>query len=168
VRVFNELDYGYDVRASRLTEAATIEPAKLILRRAKTFEVSASQSWQTTGIRVRQGDRIGFSTSGEIVVGETTKPWVSQAGGITIDYYSGQPLGKLMACVVPENLSQEDVAAVRAFDSISVGTGVVTAGSEPKAHIMPSDGVLWLRINESPARLRDNSGHLEVSIFKLK
>jgi len=146
----NELDYGYNVRASRLTEADPIESTKPTQNSSGTFQVSASQSWQSTGIEVRQGDRIGVSAAGEIIVGETTKPWVSQAGGITIDYYSGQPLGKLMACVVPENLSQEDVAAVRAFDSIAVGTAVMTAGSRPKVHIIPSDGVLWLRINESP------------------
>lgn len=164
----NELDYGYDVRAARLTEATTVESTKPTHSNSKTFQVSASQSWQTTGIKVRRGDRIGVLTAGEIVVGETTKPWVSQAGGITIDYYSGQPLGKLMACVVPEILSQQDIAAVRAFDSIAIGSSTSTAVSEPKAHIVPSDGVLWLRINESPARLGDNSGHLEVSIFKLK
>jgi len=164
----NELDYGYDVRATRLTEATPIETTKTVQRGVAAFEVSASQSWQTTGIKVRQGDRLQISTAGEIVLGETTKPWVSQAGGITIDYYSGQPLGKLMACVVPEKLSQEDVAAVRAFDSICIGAGGMIAGSEPKAHIVPNDGVLWLRTNESPARLGDNSGNLEVSIFKLK
>ena len=164
----NELDYGYDVRASRLTEAAPFEPTTPTSNRSETYQVSASQSWQTTGIEVRQGDRIGFSATGEIIIGKTSKPWVSQASGITIDYYSGQPLGKLMACVVPENLSQEDVAEVRAFDSIAVGTGVTPSGSGPKAQIIASDGVLWLRINESPAHLRDNSGHLEVSIFKLK
>ena len=164
----NELDYGYNVRAARLTEATPVESSNSTQGRSETFQVSASQSWQTTGIKVRQGDRIGISAAGEIVVGETTKPWVSQAGGITIDYFSGQPLGRLMACVVPENLSQQDIAEVRAFDSIAVGTGAAIAGSGPKVHIIPSDGVLWLRINESPARLGDNSGHLEVSIFKLK
>ena len=164
----NELDYGYDVRATRLTEVAPIEAAIITQSRLGTFQVSAAQSWQTTGIKVRQGDRIGFSASGEIVVGETTKPWVSHAGGITIDYYSGKPLGKLMACVVPENLSQEDIAEVQAVDSIAVGTGTTTAEGGPKVHIISSDGVLWLRINESPAHLGDNSGHLEVSIFKLK
>lgn len=157
----NELDYGYDVRAARLTEAKPIESTEPTQSNSKAFQVSASQSWQTTGIKVRRGDRIGVSAAGEIVVGETTKPWVSQAGGITIDYYSGQPLGKLMACVVPKKLSQEDVAAVRMVDSQAVGIG-----STPLT--IPRDGVLWLRINESPARLRDNSGHLEVSIFKLK
>ncbi len=164
----NELDYGYNVRAARLTEATPVETTKPTPHHLATFQVSASQSWQTTGIELRKGDSIGFSATGEITVGETTKPWVSQAGGITIDYYSGQPLGKLMACVVPEKLSQQDVSSVRAFTSIPIGTGATTAGAEPKAHVIPCDGVLWLRTNESPTGLGDNSGHLEVSIFKLK
>ncbi len=153
----NELDYGYDVRAARLTKAEPV-PVATKLNNATGFKISASQSWQSTGMRIGQGDRFGISAVGEIVVGKTTKPWVSQAEGITIDYYSGQPLGKLMACVVPENLSQDDVAKVRPVDTIAVGRTSEVTGS----------GVLWLRVNESPARLRDNSGHLEVSIFKLK
>ncbi len=170
----NELDYGYDVRRTRLTEAVPIatEPAG-----AQAFQVSATHSWQSTGLKVRRGDRLRISASGEVVVGQTTRPWVSQAAGITVDYYSGQPLGKLMASVVPETLSQEDVAAVGGVDSIPVGTGMPvpvvnlhkingTRGFNGLA--MPRDGVLWLRINESPTRLRDNSGHLEVSIFRLK
>ncbi len=164
----NELDYGYDVRAARLTEATAAESTKPTRSHLATFHISASQSWQTTGIEVRQGDRIGVSVTGEVIVGETTKPWVSQAGGITIDYYSGQPLGKLMACVVPEKLSQQDISSVRAFDTIALGTGTMTSETGPKVHIIASDGILWLRTNESPARLGDNSGHLEVSIFKLK
>jgi hypothetical protein len=164
----NELDYGYNVRAARLTEATPIESTKPTRSELGTFEVSASQSWQTTGIEVRKGDSIGFSAAGEIVVGETTKPWLSQANGITFDYYAGQPLGKLTACVVPEKLSQQDIASVRVFDTIAIGTGAATSGTGIKAHIVPRDGILWLRSNESPARLGDNSGHLEVSIFKLK
>ena len=80
----NELDYGYDVRAARLTEATAAESTKPTRSHLATFHISASQSWQTTGIEVRQGDRIGVSVTGEVIVGETTKPWVSQAGGITI------------------------------------------------------------------------------------
>ena len=164
----NELDYGYDVCRSRLSDAVAAESTNANQNGLGTFQVAASQSWQTTGVKVRRGDRIGFSTSGEIIVGETSKPWVSRSGGITIDYYSGQPLGKLMGTVAPEILSQQHIAAVRSVDAIAVGNGSSSTNGEPEVHIIASDGVLWLRINESPAGLEDNAGHLEVSIFKLK
>ena len=154
----NELDYGYKVQASVLGEAKPIEKGT---GPEQVFSISAAHSWQSTGIKVAPGDRLKIAAAGQFTVGETTEPWICQAGGITIEYYSGQPLGKLMGCLIPQTLTQEQIADVQAWQPFAIG--------QAKAAVeMPTAGILCLRINESPGALGDNSGHLEVSILKLK
>ena len=141
----HEADYGTDIEAARLTPASKNADG--------SFEIAATSSWQSTSIPVKAGESYQITGSGDFIVGQTTKPWRCESNGVTVQYYDGQPLGKLMATVIgdsPEKITR-----------LPVGLS-----QEPLrfAH----DGVLSLRINESPANLGDNGGSLKVTIEKLE
>ena len=154
----NELDYGYNVQATVLNQA---QPTATGKADEQVFKIAANHSWQSTGIKVAPGDRLKIAATGQFIIGETSKPWICEADGITIEYYSGQPLGKLMGCLIPQTLTQEQIADVQAWRTFAIGR--LSEAAE-----MPVAGTLCLRVNESPGDLSDNSGHLEVSILKVK
>ena len=141
----HEADYGTDIDAARLKPASKNADG--------SFEIAATTSWQSTSIPVKAGESFRIEGSGDFIVGQTTQPWRCESNGVTVQYYGGQPLGKLMAAVIgdsPEKMSPIAVGLSR--DPISFAR----------------DGVLSLRINESPANLGDNAGRLKVTIEKLE
>jgi len=142
----HEVGYGTDVAACALKPVTQNDDGSI--------NVLATTSWQSTGITVEPSDRLQITGSGDFIVGETTQPWRCEANGITVEYYAGHPLGKLMAAVIsvgPEQIVQ------------------VPVGSDSQKSVsFPRGGILALRINESPAKLGDNSGALKVTIEKLE
>jgi hypothetical protein len=155
-----EMEYGYEIERGRIT---TAHPQGARFGSASSrFKIASDRSWQATDVKVKQGDRIRITASGEFIVAkcQTDQPWNCQGNGITIEYYQGRPLGMLEAGVlnVSAGTAREQVTGL--LNSIGVGlTGEVTAAS---------DGILCLRVNESPAKLDDNQGALEVTVEKLK
>lgn len=155
-----EMEYGYDVQRGRVTPA---QPLGARFGSSKSrFDILASQSWQMTDVKVEQGNRFRISGSGEFVVAnaQAPRPWNSQSNGITIKYYRGQPLGMLQAGVLntAAKTAREQVNGL--LNPISIGnTAEFTAAT---------DGILCLRINESPAHLIDNQDGLEVTVEKLE
>ena len=145
----HEIDYGTDVAAASLKPATKNDNG--------SYKISANSSWQTTEIPVQPGDRFKIVGEGEFIVGQTPKPWRCQSNGVTAEYYNGQPLGKLMATVI----SNEP----KPVDAVAIGSWV--EGKSTPATFRQS-GQLALRINESPAKLGDNSGSLTVTIEKIK
>lgn len=141
----NESDYGTDIAAAALRPAVAGDDG--------SFQISAKTSWQSTGISVSPQDRFTITASGDYVVGQTSRPWRCQPNGVTVEYYHGQPLGKLMATVIGE--SDQRVTPI-------------PVGRLGRSIRFARSGILSLRINESPAKLGDNDGELKVTIEKLK
>ena len=145
----DEIEFGMQSEASRITESESVEEDGATL-----VTVDTRHSWQRTEIQIEAGKKYKFEPSGRFTVasGEQVrgqKPWPCEAGGITIRYYQKRPLGMLMAGVVTDPPGDEVVSAVS-------GIGL---GGEFE---FPVSGRLVLRINESPARMDDNDGHLSV------
>ena len=146
-----EAEYGY------APERAAISTAKADPEsddQTKRYLVATNRGWQRTGLTIRKGDTLTISGEGEYEVNASMVngkriPWKTQSGGVTIDYYRGQPLGILMAAVLKD-------------DGLTPATPV---GSKSTLKF-PSDGELCLRINESPAKLEDNVGTLKVTVKK--
>ncbi len=136
-----EMDYGYDIRA------AALGPARKTSDRQ--FEVDAARGWQTTDVSLRTGQKLQIECGGRIQVRETTKPWVSEVPGITIEYYQGRPLGQLLVGVLVDGA----VDRVQTLTADGRGT-----------YPVPVDGQLVLRVNESPAGLHDNHSHFTASV----
>lgn len=164
-----EMEYGYDVERGRLSDAKPMV-AKLNGTDSK-FQIQSDLSWQITSINVKQGDRLRISGTGEFRVGASetaapgsadpnSQPWPCQSNGITIEYYNGHPLGMLHAGILATGVDNPKEQIRGLLEPLPVGNS-----SEILAN---RDGVLCLRINESPAKLDDNSGALEVTVEKLE
>jgi hypothetical protein len=148
-----ELEYGYD--PSRGMMKFTRE-AKWIEKAPAKINVVANQSWQSSGIRVNEGDILVIDATGEFAVGKTSKPWKCFATGVTLEYYRGEPLGKLMLALADG--INNDQTHTQPIEAIPVGDHLeITA---------PRAGELHFRINESNGGLADNAGQLTVSIRK--
>ncbi len=143
-----EIDYGYDV------SRAAIAPANASSEKPGTeFLIAADRGWQSTGLQVTKGKSLTITASGEFQIARDTEPWPCQANGVTLEYYRGLPLGRLIAAILPSSAPDGSIADLVVID---VGN---------QATIIPNlDGRLLLRLNESPAHWRDNAGNIKVHV----
>ena len=160
-----EMEYGYEVQRGQLTEAKVVDIPSTTSQ--SKFQIRSERSWQITSIQVSQGDRFRISGAGEFQVGASktnaetkAQPWPCQSNGITIEYYDGCPLGMLLAGVLADQATGPKAQISGLLEPFPVGS--------QSEILIAQDGVLCLRINESPAKLDDNSGALEVTVEKLK
>jgi hypothetical protein len=144
----HHLDYGYDVAEDQIIE----RPMRPWQRQA-TVEVDAGRGWQSTGLRLDAGRRYQLTADGRIQIKAQTPTWFSEAGGITIRYHDGRPLGMLLAAVRPESGPDRPQALL---DPHAVGLRSIW---EPAR-----SGILYLRINEPAGQLADNRGKLHVQV----
>lgn len=140
------LVYGHDVarEAIEFSEGAKLAPRDFI-----QTSIKIDRGWQSSGVLVEKNKEYAYQADGRFVIAREPDgaPWPCEAGGITISYHAGQPLGRLLAAVdTPDGLQKP----------IPLGTaGAFTA---------PATGTLYLRVNDSPAELSDNEGELKVTI----
>ena len=150
--MLTELEYGYDPSHGML---ANSRKAKAIDDQPVEFEVSANRTWQSAGVQVNKDDKLVIDASGEFIVGELPKPWRCEPNGVTLEYYRGEPLGKLMLTIsspmIKEQFSQP-------IEVVAVGEHLEFTAS--------ATGELHFRVNESNAGLADNSGSTKVTIRK--
>lgn len=149
------LDYGYDIqREAMVTVPVRDMPANVDVELA----VAASRGWQSTGYKVEVGRTYKIKSDGQFVIGREPDgtPWPCEANGVTLDYYGGRPLGILLAAIDP---GTSLAARRKAFvEPIEVGLG--------KTFVAPTSGVLWLRVNDSPAKLAENEGSVRVRLAR--
>jgi hypothetical protein len=145
-------DYGYDLERESILRLKTL--IDLPTSGAKT-KVLANRGWQSTGWRLAAGQKYHIRATGEFQIAHVKKPYISQADGITLRYVRGQPLGKLLAAVTDEGQSP---GLSPLLSPVPIGTSGHITCDNP--------GVLYLRINDSPAELSDNEGELEVTVEK--
>jgi hypothetical protein len=134
-----ECDYGYDFARA----AVVHRPSVALPAAGATVTVDAARGWQSSGLVVEAGRRYEIAASGRFQVGNQPRPWPCEAGGVTIRYHAGRPLGQLLASV--------DLA-----DAVTVGAGATLSPA--------ASGTLYFKINEAAGGLADNSGGLSVSV----
>ena len=172
-----EMEYGVEIQRSRIIDAAELDKANPDNHR---YSINAAHGWQQTRLKVKAGDRLVIQSSGRFKVGQTVVPakvasdglpsasgeiypWYSESNGVTLEYYRGRPLGMLTAGVLFSDPQLEKTKGQLAWTVRSV------AAEGPEREItVPSDGVLCFRINESPAKLSDNQGALDVRCKRLQ
>ena len=97
--------------------------------------------------------RGAFRAAGRCRIGKAgTTDLESEADGITLRYYRGRPAGKLL---VAQWAEPADGGRPR-FEVIAEGRG--------GRFTARADGMLYLKINESPGDLADNGGGLDVEL----
>lgn len=152
------LQYGHDI--SR--EAIDFERGNPLASTA-TSTIAANRGWQSTGVLVEQGKRYTIEATGRftIAVEPDGKAIESEAGGVTIDYHAGRPLGMLLAAIDARGAAGQKV-------SPNAKSGFLRPAELGRANrfTAPYSGTLYLRVNDSPAELDDNAGELRVTIAR--
>ena len=148
------LDYGYD--ASRM---AMQHRASSVVTTESTVTIAADRGWQSTGCLCEAGQEYQVTAKGRYQISDGQisdgqiaddgTPWPCEPGGVTLEYHAGQPLGKLLGAWRTTSSNQFS-------EPFAIG---LTAQLKP-----PEAAVLYLRVNDSPARLSDNRGTLDASI----
>ena len=144
-----ELDYGYDLPTMALVhaEAAPVESAS----RRSTIE--ANRGWQSAGWILRGGVTYRVNASGRYQIVRDGETWPCEPGGVTIEYHDGMPVGALVGVLRPTS------GAATFAHPMLIGL---------EATITPaSNAELYLRVNDSPARLRGNAGKVAVRVERV-
>ena len=144
----DEMVYGYDVRSGGLISATMAEYGP-----DPPVEIKSSFSWQQTPWQVKEGEVFELAASGEFEISLGEKLLPCEAGGITIEYYRGRPLGELTLAILT---TEGEGPARLAAKPLPIGLG--------GQFTAPASGKICLRFNVSPARLDDVRGVLKVRI----
>jgi hypothetical protein len=156
------LDYGYD------TERMTVTHRRASLVEADAeITIAADRGWQSTGWRLQSGKTYSITAAGRYVIARDeiagddipgdsipgdSEPWPCEPGGVTLEYHDGLPLGMLLGLLRPV----DDNRTADFSEPFAVGL---------QASVTPEvDTILYLRVNDWPARLSDNEGTLRASI----
>ena len=149
----SEIDYGWDFERLAIDWSAGRPPAAV-----EAVAVAAGRGWQNTGLAPSRGSRCTISARGRVRVGEihaaggAATVLESSADGISLRWYRGRPVGRLLAA---QWVGAAPAAAGRFTVIGEAAEAVCTA---------VVDGPLFLRINQAPADLADARGTLEVRI----
>jgi hypothetical protein len=149
--LLKQIDYGYDVVADRVHERALQS-----WQDQASVQLNCRLGWQSTGLQLDAGRSYLISAQGRYQLNREDPPWFCEAGGVTLRYYQGQPLGILMAAVRPIEGTDRELALVRPQP----------IGLKAPLQVKRT-GVLFLRINEPAGQLLDNRGELTVHIRTL-
>jgi hypothetical protein len=155
----DEIDYGYDLSRSRIDWA----PGQWLDSR-QTISVAADRGWQNSGWSLRKGERCAIDAKGRCTIGAVPRtaaePLVrleTEADGISLRWYRGRPLGRLL---VAQWVEQPDDGGRPHFVVLATGRrGEFTAAT---------DGVVFCKLNEPPGELADNDGQLTAEIRPLR
>ena len=141
----DEIDFGFEIARAAIREIKT--------KSNNQFELDTKSGWQTTPFRVAPGDSIQIACEGRfIVANKNDSPWPCESNGISIEYYRGRPLGQLLIGTINANN----------IDGLIEPVSLPSDGNIT----IDKEGLLCFRINESPAKLNDNSGKLEIHVNK--
>ncbi|MBA4107066.1 MAG: hypothetical protein C0485_15070 [Pirellula sp.] len=142
-----QLDYGYDLERM----AIALQPA---VKRSETeVSIAADRGWQATGWKLEAGQSYRITAQGQFQIAYDGKPWPCEPNGVTIEYHDGRPLGALLGAIASTKPSEGDPSFAK---PMLIGSEAVI---QPK-----SEGVLCLRVNDSPAKLGDNAGTIEITL----
>ena len=151
------IEHGHDLAAT----AIEFRPgAPLPANATREVVVEAARGWQPTGIHLEAGKRYRLLASGRYKIGGTAgEPWICEPGGVTIHYYRGEPLGKLLAAVVEFDAAGKSPSASAAAALLSP-MAIGLAGE-----ITPDrSGTLVLQLNDSAGQRGDNTGAARVAV----
>jgi hypothetical protein len=144
-----QCDYGYDFARS----AVVRRPAVDLPPSGAKVTVASDRGWQSTGFKLEAGKSYSISVTGRYTVAGGDKPWPCEAGGVTIRYHNGRPLGMLLGAVGNEG-GKATMTPLASPEAIGLATRLKPEKS----------GTLYLSINEASSGLADNRGTLTVEI----
>ena len=154
----DELDYGYDADRSEIDWS----PGRP-LGDPRSIAVDGPRGWQNSGWSLEGGRRYSFTAAGRCAVGSLVggsagkgrepRRLESTADGISLRWYRGRPLGRLL---VAQWVEEPPGGGRPRFV-------VLTEGGEG-SFTAAVDGPVFCKINDPPGELADNEGRLDVTI----
>lgn len=147
-------EYGWDFAANAFVSAP---PQGAEVPAGTQFEVSANQGWQSTGYLVQAGKEYTFTATGEVILDHDPKPWVSEPQGISIEYSSGKPIGRLLVGVLVDP-NQTDGPLKEVFEVHDCGRSQTVT--------FRNSGMLMFLVNDFGSRRKDNEGSYSVGVLK--
>ena len=148
-----ECDYGYDVpRAAVIRKPMVDLPAE-----GAVVTLATDHGWQSTGYRLAADKKYEIKARGRYTIAAKPQTVPCEAGGITLHYHRSLPLGILLAAVENDGPGNEATSLLKP-QMIGLANQINS----------PTGGGLFLKINEAPSGLADNSGSLQISIRELK
>ena len=118
---------------------------------ATSCAIKADRGWQSSGIPLQGGRAYRVSAQGRVELAGQPKPWVSEPTGVSIRYHAGLPLGRLIGRFWPTDPGlSTDLATINLGDSAE--------------YTPPTDGTLFLRVNDFWNELADNQGEYRVTV----
>ena len=146
------LEHGYDFQRM----AIQFERGTPLAGQPREVKIAADRGWQSSGVWLEAGKTYRVAVRGRFQVASERSDglehsWPSEAGGVTIEYHGGRPLGILLGAIVPE----------RGEDSTFAKPQAIGLGCEMTPDV---SGTLYLRVNDSAAKLGDNRGALTIRI----
>jgi hypothetical protein len=154
------LEHAHDIEAT----AIDFGPAEPLVGKT-VLNVDTARGWQNSGIHLNAGQPIRFEANGRYQVAESesetgeSATWMSEPGGVTIRYYRGEPLGILLAAIVPDDRDFAASPTPRVGELLR--PLVVGLGRDWTPEL---SGALHLRVNDSAGELGDNNGELTVAV----
>lgn len=156
----NEAFEGFDFNRMAI-DFRDGQPLKELIRTGKNShraEVRANCGWQSSGIVVEKGHTYEVIASGRFTLADKPKPWISEADGITFRYHNGRPLGQLLAMIRPTSNAVGEALTMQQV-----------TGLGSKSRLEPTaDGTLYLRLNDHPAELADNTGTVSIEVREVE
>jgi hypothetical protein len=176
------LEHGYDFERM----AIDFRSGKLPASGSPSVTISADIGWQSSGLKLEAGQTYIITATGRYQIASENsngkmQSWPCEPGGVTIEYYAGRPLGMLIGAVIVDEQSKEQGAE---SGEQQIATKSTSTDSKPGATkaaagfansfeiglskiIQPTiSGTLYLRVNDSAAKLGDNRGTLTVTIVE--
>lgn len=147
-------DLDYNIRPA----STKIDYNPAPVERSSLRKISAERGWQNSGIKIEAGKTYLIRSKGRFVVRESMingrkTAWPCEPNGVTLRYYRGRPLGELVGVVQPAN------GIIKFQDQFAIGLS--------SKQTFKVGGTLFVRANESPAELDDNSGAFLLSVVEV-
>jgi hypothetical protein len=145
----DDLDYGYDFGRS----AIDWSPGRP-LTVPESVSIPADRGWHNSGLAVAKGQAYELRASGRCLLGMVGDTRIeSEAEGISLDWYRGRPLGRLLAAQWVE----------KPADGGRPRFVIVGEGSRASVTAV-ADGPLFFKVNEPPGSLAENADALTVEL----
>ena len=144
------MEYGHDLTRT----AIDFKPGKPLAASGAKVTIAADHGWQSSGVVLEAGKKYRLRASGRYQIADQPKPWLCEPNGVSIRYYRGLPLGTLVAAIRADGTKAGATSGL--LKPLPIGLQQV--------FVPEQSGTLYLKINDSPAELADNSGTLLVEI----
>jgi len=161
----HDIDYGWDAASQKVDLSAALPEMSGKI----DMKLQTDRGWQSAPVKVAAGQQVQIDASGrykirkyfhkdlpdagldDLATGDAVasnetaianRDWYSEPEGITIHYYRGKPIGRLVARLLPMSMSPA-VPYAAPLEDVSVGRSATVTASV--------DSWLLLKINEPPA-----------------